>query len=277
MGYKMIVLNMFNRRHHDYYIDRAGGRSVYALASRAFLEAWVNRVRNFDNMVVSSEKTTYDYAQDSLYYATFNDGKIGVSISGQGMATFGTKKSGDGDYDYTGLKIINFADFGYSYGNTYSPWSARCRLFVSGNNLIASSGIASLAYNKLKGFFFANGGVMSMDAVDLYSMGASPAVIGSMFQNMPEVGSPGVLDVYRSDMLIENSNGFEILDHVQYIWSPEISRGSGGTFEEVTIDGKKYIHMGINAKSQYLTSGMLWLPVEEIIEEDVEVFIHESA
>lgn len=278
MSYKMIVLNMYNKRHHDYYYVSRDGSYVgkYALAARAFLKAWVDAVRDYSNMVVSDEKLTYDSQMDAYYYAIFNDGKIGVS-SNSNPAVFGTKKSGDGTYDYTGL-TTRFSDFYFGYGSNYTPWSVRCRLFVDDqNNLIASTGLNSLANNSLKGFMFTNGGVMAMDATDIYSMGASPAVMGSIFQSMFTNPAPGRLEVYRSDMLMQDTDGkIDLMDHVQYIWSPEISRGGGGLFEEVTIDGQKYIHMGVDASTQYKVSGLLWLPVDEIEEREVEVFIHEG-
>lgn len=278
MGYKLTVLNMTNRRHHDYYMS--GSTTYYALVGRAFLEKWVERVKTFDNMTIYQEKTTYDSPADAYYYATFNNGELGASC---GTALkFGTKKSSDTFYAYTGLSIP-LADFYSTTGGAYTPHGVKCRFIVDdNNNLVVASAMSSrddTTTQMREGFMFTNGGILGLNDVNIYSMGANPAIMGSVYSDMVPLVPGGDMMAYRADMLYLNANGeLEIMDHVQFVSSPQLTRNNSGFFERIMIDDTIFVHVGCTMvqATQYGTfyKNDMWIPVDSVEEEEVEVVIH---
>ena len=265
--YKLVKLHFFNNRNTN------------CLFGSNFLDKWVERVCQCDNMTLTRKSAVGTYT----YYAIFNDGKLGL-IFQSSVPYFGTRGSSTSDTALSGLQVY-FGDFSVGYnsgggleGSTeFFPYEVDCSLIIDDdNNLVYASSLCSKGTVNMDyyGFLFTNGGIMNTSNNQIYSMGASPAIAKyteaynsptEFIKNfVPATDDQEVNTVMMSDDIVrDTSNNIEVRDHVKWIYSDKLARPQNSGFQEiVTIDDNMYMHIG---------TGYTWIPIKEIEYETIEV------
>lgn len=265
--YKMVKLHMKNeRRTNGFYASY-------------FLDKWVERVCQCDNMTLVRKSTPGNV----VYNAIFNDAKLGLICNSSAFAYFGTRGQSTSDTALSGLQapmtdFMNRLNADGQLGSEYFfPYKVECDLIIdSDNNLVKSTALQAIGspFYSIYGFMFTNGGIMGVNGNSIYSMGASPAVIKYSEPNndpysflpnfLSATDDPDVNTVYISDDFVRDANNYmEIRDHVKFIYSDKLARYMNSGFGEIiVVDGQKYLHVGM---------GYQWLPITDIEHENIEV------
>lgn len=267
--YKLVNIHFFNNR------------KTYCLYASWFLDKWIDRICQCDNITLTRKSAVGNYT----YYAVLNDGKLGLTFNGSSVPYFGTKASNSSDTALSGLSVY-FGDFTAAYDSgagtlegcrDFYPYEIDCYLIIDDdNNLVYASALRSNGTPNMTyyGALFTNGGIMNPSSNQIYSIGASPAVIkyteaynspNSYIRDFISVtDDPEVNTVLMSDdFVIDTNNYIEIRDHVKWIYSDKLARPqNSGFLELVTIDDGMWLHIG---------TGYTWIPIKEIEYETIEV------
>ena len=266
--YKLVKLHMKNERHTNCFYGSY------------FLDKWVERVCQCDNMTLTRKSAV----GNAEYNAIFNSGTLGLIYNISGVAYFGTRGSSTADYALAGLQCV-MSDFvckadeqeSLIGSKNFFPYEMTCDLIIdSDNNLIRSSALQAVGNANAPnwGFLFTNGGLLYTGNNQIYSIGSSPALIkyteptndpySFLMNYVSAKDETDQFTVYQSDTFVrDTSNYLEVMDHVKFIYSPQLARyQSSGLGEVISVDGNKYVHVGFGYK---------WIPITAIEHESIEV------
>lgn len=267
--YKLVKIHLFNNR------------TTNCMYASWFLDKWVERICQCDNMTLTRKSAVGNFT----YYAVLNDGKLGLIFNSSYVPYFGTRASNSADNALSGLQVY-FGDFTADYNagegtlegsRSFYPFEMDCSLIIDDdNNLVYASSLCSKGTVNMDyyGFLFTNEGIMNTSNNQIYSMGASPAVIKyteaynsptEFIKNfVPATDDQEVNTVMMSDDIVRDTSNFiEVRDHVKWIYSDKLARPQNSGFQEiVTIDDNMYMHIG---------TGYTWIPIKEIEYESIEV------
>lgn len=241
-----------------------------------YFQKWLERLAECENITLDS------HAQPSVsnnYYAYLNGGALTGFIRSSEGCRFGTSKAGGSSYLHTGLSMLMIA----SGADYYPQTMIEARIITDeANNLIYGSAfnLPSKDINGNYGFLFTNDGIMNTAESAIYSMGENPAQIATCGFRTTDIANGIRTQMNAADLQIYRSKAFltyteddtvGIRDHVEYVFSKAqnvratsiANTAYEDVFEQITIDGQKYLHLG----------GYIWIPFDEEETEEIEVSI----
>lgn len=265
MGYKLINVKL-----------KYGNGANYGYAWKEY----IHRICECANFTLDSESVTqYVYSaslNNNLYCCNYGAPQSGMT---QGFY-FGLPKQNSGNYTCYGF--IFYVD---STTPQVSDGSYFKMIVDDSNNLVYCSKIYGneKSNNPAYGFLLTNGGIKKMEDKEVYapsaSSGATPEQIATIEENDLWTSWQGAKkddEIYRSNVLgYDMSNNIIIADHITQLKSSRVFHqfvpssvasykaltAAESAFEEIIIDGKRYVHLYLN----------WWIQVDEVKDETIEV------